>query len=45
MTMGIESLVTSDLRIQIGKLFGKDVLTEWLSGEVKARDIVEVVPE
>lgn len=44
--MGIDSLIASELRTQIGKLFGKDVSTGWvLSGEVKAEDIVEVVLE
>ena len=42
--IGIDSLIASELRKQVGELFEKDVSTGWvLSGEVKAGDIVDLV--
>lgn len=42
--IGIDSLIASELRKQVGELFEKEVSTGWLlSGEVKVTDIVDVV--
>lgn len=42
--IGIDSLIASELRKQVGELFEKEISTGWLlSGEVKVADIVDVV--
>jgi hypothetical protein len=42
----IDSLIASELRKQVDKVFEKDISTGWLlSGEVNVADIVNIVLE